>query len=233
VAALLVGGVTFSMIHWSNTSTYKEAPLRNEPVQLPVVPVKADFKRAKKEGVLDVAATFVDTAVKRNHVDRSFDLASPTLRTGYSRKAWATTDIPVQPYPVDFAKWKVKGSFTDEVWLQVAVFPDKAHPQVPAAVFDVVLRPFGHGTARHWLVDSWAPAGYEGIPSGPLGRNSGNPLTAGSGGATIEYKSGLSARWLLVPLSAFGLALIIVSIFAVRGWWRGQRALKRYKSGYL
>jgi hypothetical protein len=226
---LLGGGIGFSMIHWSNTSPYRELPVRyNEKAQVSVPPQRADYADARREGVLVVAASFVNTAVKRQHVERSFDLASPTLRTGYSRKAWATDDIPVQPYPVDFAKYQLKGSFTDSVWLQVAVFPDHAHDQVPAAVFDLVLRPSGKGKSRHWLVDSWAPVGYTGVPSGPLLRN--NTRAAGQ---VVEYKGALSGAWLFVPISAFGLGLLLLAAVGIRGWWQNSRAVKRYKSTYL
>lgn len=233
IAALLVAGVTFSMIHWSNTSPYKET-FSGGPVQRPVVPVKAPFKQAKQEGVLEVAAAFVNTAVKRSHVERSFDLASPALRTGYTRKTWATQDIPVQPYPVDLAKWQVKSSFVNEVWLQVAVFPDKAHAEVPAAVFDIVLRPFGRGESRRWLVDSWAPAGYQGVPSGPLTklRNGGSPLSPVAAQPEIEYRNGISPLWLFVPVSAFALGFVVLGFIWARGWWRGRRALAHYKSTY-
>lgn len=231
-AALVASAITFSMIHWSNTSTYKEPPIRyNEPADIVAVPVAADFRAAKKEGVLEVAAAFVDTAVKREHVERSFDLASPNLKAGYTRRTWATQDIPVQPYPMELAKYKVKGSFTDSVWLQVALFPDRAHKAVPAAVFDIVLRPYGHGRTRHWLVDSWAPAGYQGVPSGPLGGvrdKNGNPVAA-----PVTYESPLKSRWwLLVPMSGFLAAMLVVVAIAARGWWRNSRALKRYKSTY-
>ena len=231
-AALIASAITFSMIHWSNTSTYKEPPIRyNEPADIVAVPVAMDFRAAKKEGVLEVAAAFVDTAVKREHVERSFDLASPNLKAGYTRRTWATQDIPVQPYPMELAKYKVKGSFTDSVWLQVALFPDRAHKAVPAAVFDIVLRPYGHGRTRHWLVDSWAPAGYQGVPSGPLGGvrdKNGNPVAA-----PVTYESPLKSRWwLLVPMSGFLAAMLVVVVIAGRGWWRNSRALKRYKSTY-
>ena len=230
IVLLLVSGIAFSMIHWSNTSHFRMAKVRyNEEPQVYVPPTNADFRNAKHEGVMKVAAAFVNTAVRRKHVERSFDLATPALRTGYTRTSWAKNDIPVQPYPLDFAKYQVKGSFTDSVWLQVAVFPDHAHNKVPAAVFDLVLKPSGTGTARHWLVDSWAPAGYEGIPSAPLGQQN-NPRAAGQ---VVEYKGALSGGWLFVPVSAFGLGVLLLAVIGVRGWWRNSRAVKRYKSSYL
>ena len=217
------------MIHWSNTSHYRMLPVRyNEKAQVSLPPKPGDYGEARREGVLQVAATFVNTAVRRKHVERSYDLATPALRTGYTRRAWATQDIPVTPYPLDFAKYRLKGAFTDSIWFQVAVFPDHAHSTVPAAVFDLVLRPTGRGATRHWLVDSWAPAGYTGIPSGPLGQE--NQRAAGQ---VVEYKGALSGFWLFVPISAFGFAIILLLGFGIRGWWRNSRAVKRYKSSYL
>jgi hypothetical protein len=224
--ALIVGGVTFSMIHWSNTSHVHFAETRPGKPTIVAAPVPADYRVAKREGVLRVAATFVNTAVRREHVEVSYDLATPALRSGFTRETWATRDIPVQPYPLDSARYKLKGSFTDSVWLQVALYPDRKHKSVPAAVFDLTLKPFRDGGARHWLVDSWAPAGYEGIPSAPLGGNRG-PVQ------TVEYKGEPSSKWLLVPMSAFLLGLMLLAGVAVRGWWRGSRALKRYRSHSL
>jgi hypothetical protein len=226
VVSLLVAGVTFSMVHWSNTSHVHYAKTRpGKPTILPA-PVRADFRAAKREGVLRVAAQFVNTAVRRERVELSYDLATPALRQGYTRKTWATRDIPVQPYPLDSARYKLQGSFTDSVWLQVAVYPDRRHKSVPAAVFDLTLKPFREGKSRHWLVDSWAPAGYEGIPAGPLGSNR-------AAVANVEYKGVLSERWLFVPISAFALGLMLLAGLGVRGWWRGSRALRRYKSHSL
>ena len=224
--ALIVGGVTFSMIHWSNTAHVHFAETRPGKPTIVEAPVVADYRVAKREGVLRVAAQFVNTAVRRDHVDVSYDLATPTLRQGFTRETWATRDIPVQPYPLDSARYKLKGSFTDSVWLQVALYPDRKHKSVPAAVFDLTLKPFRDGNGRRWLVDSWAPAGYEGIPSGPLGGKPG-PVQ------DIEYKGELSSKWLLVPASAFIVALILLGGVAARGWWRGRGALKRYRSHSL
>jgi len=221
---LLAGGITFSLIHWSNTSHYRELMPRPGKPQVVQAPKRISFALAKREGVLKVASQFVDTAVKREHVDQSFDLATPALRTGFTRKTWAQGDIPVQPYPLSIAKYQLEGSFSDEVWLQVAVFPDKKHKSLVPTTFDLVLKPFGQGKARHWLVDSWAHTGYLNIPTAPEGAKD---------TTVVEYKSGVSQWWVLLPVSAFGLGLVLLASIAVRGWWRGSRAMKRYKSSYL
>lgn len=226
VVTLVLAGVTFSMVRWSNTSHVHYAKTRPGKPTIVQVSVPADFRTAKREGVLRVAAEFVNTAVRRQRVAVSYDLATPALRRGYTRKTWATRDIPVQPYPLDFARYKLKGSFTDSVWLQVAVYPDRKHKTIPAAVFDLTLKPFSDGKSRRWLVDSWAPAGYTGVPAGPLG-GSRKPV------ATVEYKSALSRRWLLVPISAFIVGLLLLATLGLLGWWRNKSALRRYRSHSL
>ena len=227
--ALVVGSVTFAMVHWSNTSHVHYAQTRPGKPTVLKNPVHADFRVAKREGVMQVAAEFVNTAVRRHNVAVSYDLATPALRSGYTRKTWATRDIPVQPYPLDSARYKVMGSFTDQVWLEVAVYPDRKHKSVPAAVFDLTLKPVADGNAHRWLVDSWTPASYTGVPSGILGSDRG-PLAATG---NIQYKSGLSNVWLFVPLSAFILGVGLLIGLGVRGWWRGNRALKDYRSHSL
>jgi hypothetical protein len=224
VLLVVAGGITFSMVHWSNTSHYRELKPHAGTPMVYTPPTRVSFAVAKHEGALKVAAAFVNTAVKREHVDRSFDLATPALRTGYTRRSWAHGDIPVQPYPVDVAKYQLKGSFSDEVWLQVGVFPDKQHKDLVPTSFDLVLKPVGTGKARHWLVDSWAHTGYLSIPTAPEGAKDTR---------VVEYKSAASPWLVLLPVSAFGLGLLLLAAIAARGWWRHSRALKRYKSSYL
>jgi len=215
-----VGALVFAMVNWSNTAKREETPLRDEPAQVAPVPVKAPFAKAKREGVLETAARFVDTAVVRRRVADSWELTDPSLRSGYTRASWATEDIPVQPYPVDGAKWRVDYSWRDVVGLEVALYPKKG-TNVPAAVFDMELHAYGKGKSRRWLVSSWTPAAYRGIPDAPLGAKPAAP---------VELKSPLDRRWLLVPFSVFLLALLIPTALGVRGWWRGRLAERRYRS---
>ena len=225
---MLVGGVAFAMVHWSNTSHIRYPATRPGKPTVLESPTHADFRVARKEGALKVAARFVNTAVRRHDVGASYDLATPSFRQGYSRHAWATKDIPVQPYPLESARYKVMGSFTDQVWVEVALYPDRKHRRVPAAVFDLTLKPFANGHAHRWLVDSWTPAAYTGVPSGILGSDHG-PLAT----SNIEYKSSLSRAWLLIPISGFIAGIGLLVALAFRGWWRGNRAVKNYRSHSL
>jgi hypothetical protein len=223
-AALGLAALVFVMAHWSNTAKPEPEVFSNEPSQVDPLPVRAPFAKAKREGVLHTAAQFLRTAVVRENVAASWELTAPTLKQGYTRKTWATQDIPVQPYPVDSARWKVDYSWVDTVGLKAALFPKKGHEDVPAAVFDMELTAYGKGRNRHWLVDSWTPSSYTGIPAGPLG-SSRRPV--------VQYidKPRLESHWLLAPFVVFGLALLIPIGLGVRGWWRGRRAVRRYEAG--
>ena len=88
--------------------------------------------------MIATAARFVDTAVKRDHAERAFELVGPNLRNGTTKADWREGDIPVVPYPVDDARWRFDYSYTDEIGLQVAVFP-AAGVDVRPMVFNMSL----------------------------------------------------------------------------------------------
>lgn len=221
--ALVVGGVAFSMIHWSNTGThYDIAAPRSEPPPPPPGPTPARFTPSVRREVLQTAARFLQTAVVRDNVAESWDLTAPSLKAGYTRETWATQDIPVAPYPVDVARWDVDYSWEGVVGLKVALFPKRGE-DVPAAVYDMQLRAFGKGDDRRWLVDSWTPTSYTQVPRGPL--------LGGSNRPPVEYKSPLGTSWLFLPLGVIGLALAVPLLFLVRNWFRDRRATRRYEAG--
>ena len=222
MGALAVGAVTFSMIHWSNTGTdYDIAASRSEPAPLPPPPKRTPFTADVRRDVLRTAARFLETAVVREHVEDSWELTAPSLKAGYTRETWATQDIPVAPYPVDAARWDVDYSWEGVVGLKVALYP-KQGEEIPAAVFDMQLRAFGKGDDRRWLVDSWTPTSYTGVPNGPLLGRSNQPQ--------VVYKSPLSSRWLLIPLGVLSLGILVPSLVLGRNWWRERRAVRRYEA---
>jgi hypothetical protein len=221
--ALVVVGVAFSMVHWSNTAHEPPETFASGPYVPPEPPPKpAPFAQARKEGVLRTAAQFVATAVARKNVERSWKLTAPSLRSGYTKRTWSTADIPVQPYPVDAARWGVDYSWEDTVGLKVALFPlPKA--DVPAAVFDMQLRAFGAGKHRRWLVDSWTPSSYVGIPSGPLGSS--------RAAAIPRFEKGrVGTMWVFAPVGVFLLLGLLLTFHFGRDWWIGKRAARRYRA---
>ena len=223
-AALVAAGISFSMIHWSNTGTKyvltATGPL-NEPAQvLPPQPPPAPFTSAVRTQVLDTASRFLRTAVVRENVGDSWELVHPSLRAGYTRRTWATQDIPVAPYPMESARWDIDYSWRGMVGLKIALFPRKG-TDVPAAIFDMHLRALGKGDKRRWLVESWTPTSYTGVPQGPL---------LGSNGPPLEYKSPLGPGWLAIPFAILLLVLLVPIVVLARSWIRDRRAARRYEA---
>jgi hypothetical protein len=223
--AVVAGGIAFSMIHWSNTGTEyvltATGPV-DEPAQaLAPQPPPAPFTSAVRREVLDTASRFLRTAVVRKNVAASWDLVHPSLRAGYTRESWASQDIPVAPYPMESARWDVDYSWRGMVGLKIALFPQKGS-DVPAAVFDMHLRALGTGDKRRWLVESWTPTSYTGVPQGPL--------LGGSNSPPVEYKSPLGPGWLAIPLAILFLVLLVPMVVLARGWLRDRRAVRSYEA---
>ena len=176
---------------------------------------------------LAVAADFVRTAVARRNVGSSWELVTPRFRLGFTRKAWAKGEIPVVPFPVDVARWRLEYSLRNELGFEVALFPPKQSDQ-RATVFDVGMLAVGSGSDRHWLVDYFSPGPVGSAPSPGTLRPSNLPdlgtRSTGSG-------SRLSSTWLILPFGVLGLALLVPLCFGIVHWYRGYRARRAYAAG--
>jgi hypothetical protein len=113
---------------------------------------KAD--RASIDATLDV---LVNNGVKRVNVGASYDVVTPTLRAGMTRKQWARGDIPIYPFPAQgrtFHRWIVKYITKDEVGVELVLFPNPRNKDGYGPIaFDAVLKP----VKGRWLVDGFMP----------------------------------------------------------------------------
>lgn len=222
-ASIVVAAVVVSVLYPSKgppeeeptVAAPQEAQAYHEPKQIRLTRVQ----RAK---VLATAANFVSHAVAREGVEQSYDVTHPTLRQGMSRAEWGGGTIPVEPFPVGEARWKLVYTYEDAIGLQVLLFP-RAKSRLRPAVFDMELAPVG----ERFLVSSWAPTGLAG------GGTPTAPAAAGAGGtrdlsATFDGPARLDQRWLLVPIVLFSLVPLLLIGFFVRGWLRGRRAAAAY-----
>jgi hypothetical protein len=168
--------------------------------------------RASINRTLDV---FVNHAVKRVDVGASYDTVAPEMRPGMSRKAWATGDIPVYPFPAGgrtFHGWNILYVTRHEVGLELELLP-RPHAKVGPIIFHVYLRPV-HG---RWLVDSFMPV----ATLAPLDAKKAqvrsvrdySPQPQGEGGGASGSPGRLGSIWLVVPFAAIGLGLV-----GLAGW---------------
>jgi hypothetical protein len=222
LAAIAGSAASVGIFFW-NTATLVETPLHGEAdVYVPPIPVRV--AAPERRAVIATAARFVETAVKREHAERAYDLVGPSLRAGTTRASWRAGDIPVVPYPVDDARWKFDYSYANEIGLQVAVFPERGADLRPA-VFDMSLRAVGTGTARRWLVASWSPRG--GADGGRPKREEGSPFRIGEG-VPERASTKLGVGWLLVPVGLFALALLLPAALLAAERMRARQARRAY-----
>jgi hypothetical protein len=204
LAAAVAVGVTISIVFW-NTGPLKQETFSGGPADIYVAPVAQKLTSSDRAEIVAVARRFVVTAVTRDDPGTAFAIAGPSLRTGTTKAQWERGEIPVVPYPVDDARWRVDYSYADEVGLEVYVWP-KPDAGLRPMIFLVSMIAVRDAGQRRWLVDGFLPRG--GRPDVLAQRRSGlSPFTAA---AQERVSSKMSAAWLLVLPGA--LVGILVSV---------------------
>jgi hypothetical protein len=194
-----------------------DTPLTNEPAFVEREPKPVRLAGNARQAALTTVRNFVATAVLRRHIDDSWQLVTPTLRAGYTRKEWRKGDIPVPVFPADSlgqAGAQVDYSYRNTVGLHVWLLP-KRGAKIRATTFMAELKAFGSGARRYWLVDSFTP----------LGSSDSSPLP-GLSRSTSSGRAPLSAFWLAAPLSILALVLLVPLAVGLREWRRGRRVRK-------
>ena len=222
VLAVVVAGTLVAVLY-RDTATIVETPQHGR-ADLYVPPLAVDLTAAERREVIATAARFVESAVTRDHAERAFELAGPSLRNGTTVAQWRAGDIPVVPYPVGDARWKLAYSYADEIGLRVAVFPSAGEDARPM-VFDMSLRAFAAGAERRWLVDSWSPRGAGAGVQRPRASD-GSPfrIDVPAGSSTTS----LGAAWLFVPVGLIALVLVVPMALVLVERMRSRRAQRAY-----
>ena len=226
-AASLIGGIVAVGVAWPNTGTSQQLAQHAGLKAVYVAPQSVPFDGARGEEILRLERQFVEYAVFRHDVARSFDLVSPSLRGSMTRARWAGGDIPVEPYPAAAVK-EIRGkllySYPDRASLQVRFVP-KDGATVGEQTFDLVLGRSGPVGARRWVVTSWLPNGFGVAAPRAAGRRDGIDLRPPS-----SSKGQLGAAWLALPAGLLGVGVALVGFLAVRGWRRSRRAIRIYEA---
>jgi hypothetical protein len=222
----VVGGVTAIALLYPNANERAaDEALGREQAKVYTPPKHIELTRVQRAHVLATAANFVTHAVARRGVGEAYDLTAPSLRGGLTRAQWRSGAIPVVPFPVDEARWKLEFSDEDGIGLQVLLFPP-ARSGLKPELFNMELAPRGTGAKQRFLVTSWSPSGLAGgaPPAQPSVGVAGVPNV----GDSVDGQARLGGQWLLAPIVLFALVPLVVIGFFARGWLRGRRAEAEY-----
>ena len=218
IVCLVAGAIAVGLasgLKWN--VTYKPQGPSNVPAQIDnTSPKPVRLTHRDERLMLTVASRFVKSAVARKHVDRSWDLASPELRSGFTRKEWDRGNLPVAPYPVGEARYRLEYEDTEGVGVSIALFPAKGSRDHPEDYL-IGLHLSGSGKRRHWVVDNW-----QAVPTGAaaVGSISRSPVSGVSSVGTVKE----GKAWLLVPAGLLSLIVLIPVGIASVHWYRRRRA---------
>ena len=222
-AAVAAGALAIGFT-WSNTAPSEHSAPHGSLKITYSVPKPVRLRLHDKAAALAVASRFIDTAVARKNVDRSWGLVTPTMRAGYTRRQWDSENLPgIPPFPVASARWRLQFSDEKGVGFTIALFPTKASHQ-QAQVFMIGLHQVGQRTHRRWLVDNWqaAPTTAGQVASGGPGGT--GVLAQSSPGGPSTNKAKESPIWLLLPVGLLSLILVIPATVGGINLYRARRA---------
>ena len=182
------------------------------------------LKPAEKRAIDATLDRFVPAAVQRHDLAASYDLVTPAMRTGISRRAWAHGTTNVMAYPARgtrFHGWTLDLAQPGYVMLDLLLQP-RRHTHKGPMIFTLELRRV-HG---HWLVASFIPsasfAGAERTGSmqafadyGPLGSRNPKPKH-------------VNRLFLLGPALVVLLIAGTPVAIVLRSWRRNRRAEREF-----
>ena len=223
-----VGGLVAVALLWPDVERPPET-MSTEPAVVITEPANVPLTKEARAATIGVANVFLKTAVKRDHPERSWEVVHPALREGYTKASWATGDIPVIPYPVDAAIYRLDYSHPNLVGWKVSVYPPKGSTQQPMTFYmDVTFS--GAGGERRWRVSNWSPASMLSTASG------GGAAAQGSGAFAIDRPAGddlesrINPAWLLLAFVPLGFVVLVVGAKGVRDWRRTAAVERSYRS---
>jgi hypothetical protein len=175
-AAVLAAGIIVLVIRLTSGSSSPQvspAPSQSsKPVIPPPPPAAPHIKYTQLPASLRATVKkFVMTAVVRKNVDASWNITTPGMHQGMSKKQWATGNIPPQPFPVyrfGQSSFHVKAKTPNEVAVRIGIM---ATPKsgLHATTFDIGVHKFGTGKHVHWKVDYWMPFYTPAMPAQQVG----------------------------------------------------------------
>ena len=232
IALALVGAAVLIGLKWPNTgreSLRGDSAARGSSAAaaaaVPAAPDRVPLTREDRDAALATAQRFLQTAVQRKNLAESWTLAHPDLRQGMTRAQWLTGNIPVVPYPVGIARWKLDFSYRDSIGIQVLVEPRKESGE-RAMAFAMELRPAA-GAPERWLVSSWVPMGGTMAQRPPETGDRRRLAAGGVAAARNPYDGLIGVGWMLAPMGVIVGILLMLPVFLVGREWRARRRGER------
>jgi hypothetical protein len=193
---------------------------------LAVAPAQAAYrlKPADKRAIDATLDRFVASAVQRHDLAASYDLVTPALRTGISRRAWAHGTTRVMAYPAcgtRFHGWTLDLARRGYVMVDLLLQPRRG-ARVGPMIFTLELRRL-HG---RWLVSSFIPsASFAGA------ERTGSMKAFGDYGplaSTNPKPRHVNRLLLVVPAAVLLLIVALPLAIVLRGWRRNRRAERAF-----
>jgi hypothetical protein len=184
--------------------------------------------KSARRGIDATLAAFVRTGVTRADPAAAWNLVTPAMRAGISRKDWNNGELPVSPLDArdDDLGWNLLSSYPGDVTVDVVIHPRKRTKEGAIAYAVEFKRTRG----GRWLIDSMVPEHIFGAEPAPTKK----PLPPLPPGFKPKAPRGaLGPIWFIVPGVLLGLAILVPIGFAIRTWLRHRAIEKRYRSGRL
>jgi hypothetical protein len=181
----------------------------------------ARISSADRQEINRTVDAFVNSAVKRQHEEASWNVVTPSFRYGVSRSAWAKGSLPVYPYPArgtTFHSWTVDSASPTVVDFELMV-PSRLS-KTDSIQFQGEVKKIG----GRWLINSFNPAATfagGGTVVGP------HDFTASSGGGGGKGVARLGSIWIALPAALIGAGLLLVVCWFGLVWVRSRRAYRR------
>ena len=125
-AGFVVGTIVFTK---SEALHAPPAPTGTEAAQTNVQPVKqVRVTPAERRAVNETLVAFIRTAVTRSDSAAAWNLVTPLMRNGISRRDWNNGEIPVTPFPAAVParpEWNVITSYPGDLTIDFLVQPRK------------------------------------------------------------------------------------------------------------
>jgi hypothetical protein len=176
---------------------------------------------ADRQEINRTVDAFVNSAVKRQNEDASWNVVTPSFRYGVTRSAWAKGNLPVYPYPArgtTFHSWTVDSVSPTVVDFELMV-PSRLS-KTDSIQFQGEVKKIG----GRWLINSFNPAATFAAGGTVVGPHD---FTASSGGGGGKGVARLGSIWIGLPAALVGAGLVLVLGWFVLVWVRSRKAYRR------